>query len=47
LVDIPVLATKAWTQNVVLKITDLDYKDIKEFPSLVVFENKKVINILA
>lgn len=47
LIDIPVLATKAWTQNVNMKITDLDFTKVKEFPSLVVFENKKVIKILS
>jgi hypothetical protein len=47
LIDVPVLATKAWSQNVVLKITDLKYNDIKDFPSLVVFENKKIYKILS
>ncbi len=47
LIDIPVLATKAWTQNVNMKITDLEYKWVETFPSLVVFENKKAIKILA
>ncbi len=46
LLEIPVLATKAWSQNIPLKITDLDYKGVKNFPSLVVFENKKVYKIL-
>ncbi len=47
LIQIPVLATKAWTQNITMKITDLDYTKVKEFPSLVVFENKKVYKIIS
>jgi hypothetical protein len=47
LIEIPVLATKAWSQNIPLKITELEYKWVKEFPSLVVFENKKIYKILS
>jgi len=47
LIEIPVLATKAWTQNIPLKLTDLNYNWIKDFPSLVVFENKKIYKILS
>ena len=47
LIEIPVLATKAWTQNIPLKITNLEYKWITEFPSLVIFENKKIYKTLS
>jgi len=47
LLEIPVLATKAWSQNIPLRITDLDYKWVKDFPSLVVFEDKKIYKILS
>jgi len=46
LIEIPVLATKAWSQNIPLKITELSYKGVKNFPSLVVFENKKIYKTL-
>jgi len=47
LINIPILLTKSWTQNINMKITDLNFDKIKDFPSLVVFENKKVVKILS
>ncbi len=51
LVQIPILFTKSWSQNVSFKLCDLDIWElenfnIKSFPSLVVFENEKLIKIL-
>jgi hypothetical protein len=46
---LPVLATKSFSQNIPFKIAssnikDFDYKghELKEFPSLVLYENKKI-----
>lgn len=51
LIWLPVLATKAFSQNIPFKICDIDIKDlweykIKEQPCLVVFETEKVIKII-
>jgi len=51
LAQILVLSTKAWSQSIVLKICNLYDKPVKKykvekFPSLVVFENKKVVKVL-
>lgn len=50
---LPVLISKAFTQNISLKLAKSDSKNIKisdykikEIPSLVVFENKKVYKIV-
>lgn len=53
LITFPVLATKAFSQNITLKLAKTnienlkldDYK-IKEIPSLVVFENEKVKTVI-
>jgi len=47
LIQVPVLATKAFASNINLKMCDLDLKDlksykIKETPALVLFTNEKV-----
>ena len=49
--DLLVLYTKAWSQNIFLKICDISKKDLKDievssYPSLVVFETKKIIKVL-
>ena len=54
LITFPVLATKAFSQNITLKLAKTnienlkleDYK-VKEIPSLVVFENEKVKTVIA
>ncbi len=48
LLTLPVLVTKAFSQNTPLKMCDLDLWDLKEYklkslPSLVVFQTEKVI----
>lgn len=50
---LPVIATKAFTQNVSVKLAKSDIKDfdyesiqVKEFPSLVLFENEKVAKVI-
>lgn len=50
---LPILASKAFAQNISLKLVKSDSKDIKlssynikKVPSLVVFENKKVYKII-
>lgn len=50
---LPVLATKAFSQNVSLKLADIAMKDldtktyaIKKWPSLAVFENTKLLKTL-
>ena len=54
LITFPVLATKAFSQNITLKLAKtnienlkLDDYNIKEIPSLVVFENEKVKTVIA
>lgn len=47
LVQFPVLVTKAFSQNIPLKMCDIDLKDLKAYklkslPTLVVFETEKV-----
>lgn len=47
----PVIYTKAWTQNIALaisnlKIAELDKYGIKETPTMLVFENEKVLKTL-
>lgn len=51
LVGLPVLITKAFSQNIPLKMCDikideLSKYDIKELPSLVVFETEKIIDVI-
>jgi hypothetical protein len=51
LVWLPILVTKAFSQNIPLKMCDIDIKDLSEYkiknqPCLVVFETKKVIKII-
>jgi hypothetical protein len=53
LINYPILATKAFYQNIVLKlaisnIKDVDLKiyNINKIPSLVIFENNKVIKVI-
>jgi len=51
LVKLPVLVTKAFSQNIPLKMCDIDLKDLSEykipsFPSLVVFQTEKVVKIV-
>ncbi len=54
LITFPVLATKAFSQNITLKLAKtnienlkLEDYNIKEIPSLVVFENEKVKTVIA
>ncbi len=51
---LPVLATKSFSQNIPFKIAssnikDFDYKghDLKEFPSLIMYENKEIKKTLS
>ena len=49
--DLLVLYTKAWSQNIYLKICDISKNDLKtvevsSYPSLVVFESKKIVKVL-
>ena len=52
LVGLPVLVTKAFSQNIPLKMCDIKledlkkYPEIKTFPSLVVFETEKIIDVV-
>ena len=52
LISLPVLVTKAFSQNIPLKMCDIkleelkDYTEIKTFPSLVVFETEKIIDVI-
>ncbi len=51
LAKLPVLVTKAFSQNIPLKMCDIDVKDLKDykiksFPSLVVFQTEKVAKIV-
>ncbi len=52
LISFPVLVTKAFSQNIPLKMCDIkleelkDYTEIKTFPSLVVFETEKIIDVI-
>ncbi|MDD2908115.1 MAG: hypothetical protein PHH98_05780 [Candidatus Gracilibacteria bacterium] len=53
LIIFPVLATKAFSQNITLKLAKTNIKDlvlenyeIKEVPSLVIFENEKVKKVI-
>lgn len=54
LINFPVLATKAFSQNIALKLAkikiewlNLEDYNIKDIPSLVVFENEKVIKVIS
>jgi hypothetical protein len=54
LVNFPVLATKAFSQNTILKLAktniiglNLDDYNIKEIPSLVIFEEEKVKKVIS
>ncbi len=51
LAKLPVLVTKAFSQNIPLKMCDIALKDLKEYkieslPSLVVFQTEKVAKIV-
>jgi len=51
LLSFSVMATKAWTQWITLKLSDMDKEDlqeydIKEFPSLVLFTNRKLKKVI-
>ena len=51
LIQLPVLVTKAFSQNIPLKMCNIELKDIKKYwvkslPSLVVFETEEVINVI-
>lgn len=51
LLQIPILFTKSWSQNVVFKLCDLNISDLTDYsinslPSFVVFENEKLIKVL-
>lgn len=52
LVQVPVLAAKAWSSSVSLKMSDLDLKDLKEYnivetPALALFTNKKLSKLVS
>lgn len=51
LVNLPVLVTKAFSQNIPLKMCDINLKDLGEYkipslPSLAVFQTEKVVKIV-
>jgi len=51
LIQLPVLVTKAFSQNIPLKMCDIKIEElqkywIKSFPSLVVFETEKVVKVI-
>jgi len=53
LISIPVLVTKSFSQNLSIKILDINNKNVNiteynidDFPALVVFENKEVYKII-
>ncbi len=51
LVKLPVLVTKAFSQNIPLKMCDIDLKDLKDYkinslPSLVIFQTEKLSKIV-
>jgi len=51
LVWLPVLITKAFSQNIPLKMCDIKLEDLKKYdikklPTLVVFETEKIIDII-
>lgn len=53
LLYLPVLLTKSFSQNLSLKLVDINNEDIdlkkydlKEFPSLIVFENKEIYKVI-
>jgi hypothetical protein len=48
---LPILITKAFSQNIPLKVCDIDLKDLSEYniksqPSLLVFETENVVKII-
>lgn len=54
LYQLPVIITKSFSQNTLLKLAKTDIKDIdlsiygiKEMPSIVVFENKKIYKVIS
>lgn len=54
LINFPILATKAFSQNITLKLAKINIENlkledynVKEIPSLVVFENEKVKTVIA
>ena len=51
LIQVPVLATKAWTSSISLKMCDLDLKELSKYkitdlPCLVLFTNEKLKKIV-
>ena len=51
LIWLPVLVTKAFSQNIPLKVCDIDLKDLSEYniksqPSLLIFETENVIKTI-
>jgi hypothetical protein len=51
LIGLPVLITKAFSQNIPLKMCDIKLEelkkyDIKKLPTLVVFETEKIIDVI-
>jgi hypothetical protein len=51
LIQLPILITKAFSQNIPLKMCNIDIEDLKEYkiiiqPCLVVFETEKVVKII-
>lgn len=49
---IPILYTKSWSQNMKFKISNLSIKklkdyEVKDIPSMVVFENKEVYKVVS